>query len=158
MYDFDDTLVQTDSYVYVEKSNGSKVALTPHDYAIHEKDLDDVYDYSDFEEVINPRPIKEMIDRMKASIARLGPENVFVLTARGNPLPVEAYLSTLGIDVRVYAVGSGDPEAKARVIRDQIESQGYRRVEFFDDAPKYIASVEALNVEFPDVEIIAVQV
>lgn len=158
VYDFDDTLVQTDSYVYVEKSNGSRLALTPHDYATHEKGGDDVYDYSDFEEVINPRPIKAMVDRMKASIVRLGPENVFVLTARGNPLPVEAYLSTLGLDVRVYAVGSGDPEAKARVIRDQIESRGYRRVEFFDDAPKYIASVEALNAEFPDVEIIAVQV
>lgn len=158
VYDFDDTLVQTDSYVYVEKSNGSKLALTPHDYAVHEKEVDDVYDYSDFEEVINPRPIKEMIDKMKASIVELGPENVFVLTARGNPLPVEAYLSTLGLAVKVYAVGSGDPEAKARVIRDQIRSRGYRRVEFYDDAPKYIASVEALHAEFPDVDIVAVQV
>jgi len=158
VYDFDDTLVHTDSYVYVEKSNGSRLALTPHDYASHERGLDDVYDYSEFEQVINPRPIKSMIAKMKHSIEKLGAENVFVLTARGNPIPVEDYLSTLGINVRVYAVGTSDPEAKARVIRDQVSSKGYRRVEFFDDAPKYVASVEALNAEFPDTAIIAVQV
>jgi len=158
VYDFDDTLVKTDSYVYVEKSNGSRSTLTPHEYATHERELDDVYDYSDFEQVINPRPIVDMVNRMKESIETLGPENVFVLTARGDSLPVQDYLSILGLDVRVYAVGTSDPEAKAKVIRDQILARGYRRVEFYDDAPKYIASVEALHVEFPDVDIVTVQV
>ena len=158
VYDFDDTLVTTDSHVYVQRVDGTVVALTPHEYAVYERGPDEVFDYSDFERVVDPEPNLEMVQRMKRSIERLGSENVFVLTARGNPMPVKQYLSTLGFDVRIYAVGTSDPEAKADVIRDQIVTHGYRRVEFFDDSPKYIASVGALHDEFPAVDIITIQV
>jgi hypothetical protein len=159
IYDFDDTLVKTDSRVHVKNFDGKKTSMSPHEYVSYVPVAGDVFDYTDFEVVINPSPIMPMVDKMKKSIEDLGPDNVFVLTARGNPEPVKEYLATIGLgDIRVYAVGNSDPNAKADVVRNQILSKGYRRVEFYDDAPKYIASVSALSSEFPDVNINAVQV
>lgn len=159
IYDFDDTLVQTDSHVYLTTPDGKRRRLTPHEYAVYAAGHGDTFDYSDFEKVINPRPIMPMVDKMKDSISKLGVNRVFVLTARGNPQPVRDYLSTLGITgIRVFAVGTSNPIAKANVIRNEIVVCEPKRVLFYDDSPKYINSVRALEGEFPGVEIITIQV
>lgn len=159
VYDFDDTLVKTDSHVHVVHDDGSRRALSPHEYAVYTPMKGDTFDYSDFEQVKDPDPILSMVNKMKQSIMTLGRDNVFVLTARGNSGPVKEYLSTLGFGgIEVYAVGTSNPEAKAGVIRDHILSRALTRVVFYDDSPKYIDSVGGLRDEFPGVEIVTIQV
>lgn len=159
IYDFDDTLVQTDSRVYLMTPDGTRHQMTPHEYATYSPAAGDVFDYSDFEKVINPRPIMSMVRKLKSSISSLGHDRVFVLTARGNSQPVKDYLSILGINgIRVFAVGTSNPEAKAAVVRDEIVSGRPTRVVFYDDSPKYINSVQGLQSEFPDVKIDTIQV
>ncbi len=52
VFDFDDTLVKTNSFIYVKHSGGKESKLTPGEYAIYEPKADDQFDFSDFEKEI----------------------------------------------------------------------------------------------------------
>ena len=54
IFDFDDTLVKTDSYVYVNNGD-SKIKLTPGQYAVYNEKDGDQFDFSDFKKVKNPK-------------------------------------------------------------------------------------------------------
>jgi hypothetical protein len=87
VFDFDDTLVKTKSYIYVIKVDGERVKMTPAEYAVYEPLQGDVFDFSDFEHVKSPAPIMHMLLKLQYAVRNLGTENVFILTARGNPAP-----------------------------------------------------------------------
>ena len=59
VFDFDDTLVKTTSFIYITNGN-KKVKLTPGQYAIYKEKPGDEFDYSDFKSVKNPIQIKQM--------------------------------------------------------------------------------------------------
>ena len=87
-----------------------------------------------------------MLNLMK-SIRDSGIDNVFILTARGNSVPVREFLNSQGIpEIRIFAVGTSDPEAKANVINDEVLSRDdISEVTFYDDAAKNIMAVRALR-------------
>ena len=60
VFDFDDTLVKSNSKVYVT-NNGKKTTLSPGEFAIYDKKAGDEYDFSDFDKVIEPKKIKAML-------------------------------------------------------------------------------------------------
>jgi hypothetical protein len=97
--------------------------------------------------------------KLRMAIQDFGEKNVFILTARGNPGPVREFLDSQGVpNIRIFAVGTSDPQAKAKVIEDEVLSRGIKRVKFYDDASKNITAVRALRDDLPGVEIIAVKV
>lgn len=146
VFDFDDTLVRTSSYVHVTNAAGESKSLTPAEYAVYEKKRGDVFDFSDFDILKSPEPISHMLLKLKYSIRNLGIDNVFILTARGVPEPVQNFLDGMGISgIRVIALGNGDPAAKAEVIKDEILRRKVRLVKFFDDSPKNVVAVRRLN-------------
>ena len=151
VFDFDDTLVKTKSKIYLtsrdEVGNEVKRSLTPREYAQHKRQHGDVFDYSDFEQVIEPEPVKPMMLNLMKSIRDSGIDNVFILTARGNSVPVREFLNSQGIpEIRIFAVGTSDPEAKANVIKDEVLSRDdISEVTFYDDAAKNIMAVRALR-------------
>ena len=49
VFDFDDTLVQTNSHIYVTDKNNKKSKLTPGEYAVYEPKKGDKFDFSDFD-------------------------------------------------------------------------------------------------------------
>jgi len=59
VFDFDDTLVKTNSFIYITNGEITK-KLSPGEYAIYEEKPGDVFNYSDFEDVKNPKQIKQM--------------------------------------------------------------------------------------------------
>ena len=59
VFDFDDTLVKSNSKVYVN-NKGKKKTLTPGQFAIYKKKSGDEFDFSDFDKVIEPKKIKSM--------------------------------------------------------------------------------------------------
>jgi len=65
VFDFDDTLVKTDSHIYVKHADGKESKLTPGEYAVYEPKSDDQFDFSDFEKVQEPQEIKGITKLLK---------------------------------------------------------------------------------------------
>lgn len=146
VFDFDDTLVHTTSHIYLTTRDGKSAKMTPAEYAVYDPQPGDEFDFSDFQQVISPQPISHMILKLQYAIRGLGPDNVFILTARGSAEPIERFLNGLGISgIRVVALGDSNPQRKADVIRDEIVDRGVQIVKFFDDSAKNIAAVRALR-------------
>jgi len=152
VFDFDDTVVKTDSKIYVTHADGSGSTLTPGEFAIYEPPPGDVFDFGDFEKLVNPKEIRQIANILKRIVRKRGPEGAVMLTARANPDPVTEFLHDIklyGIDV--MALGSADPQAKADYIAHRIESDNLTHVEFFDDSLKNVRAVKELISLYPNV-------
>jgi len=156
VFDFDDTLVKTDSCTHVTAGTGEKFDLTPGELAVYEKQPGDVFDYTDFEKLINPRPVKWVNRILHNVYAHHGAGNIVILTARGHSEPVQHWLGMVGLpDIEIVTLGNTSAQLKADWISERIKHGGYVAVEFFDDSHKNVAAVNALRHRHPEVEIVA---
>jgi hypothetical protein len=150
VFDFDDTLVQTNSNIYITHKDGKKSKLTPGEYAIYEPKDDDKFDFSDFEKVKQPQEIKG-VTRLLKNIVRVGGSEVVILTARAAYKPIKRYLSDIGLDdIFVVALADANPQKKADWIEDKIKG-GVKDVFFIDDSHKNIQAVTALSKKYPNI-------
>jgi hypothetical protein len=156
--DFDDTLAQTDARVFVIR-NGKRIPMSPEQYAVYQERPGDKFDFSEFNELKNPRPIIRFSKLLRAAVLDKKADKVVVLTARGHTRPVAQFLKMIGIKtgVSIAALGSSDPQKKADYIDKHIQRDGYDRVAFVDDSPKNIEAVRALQKKHPKVKILAHQ-
>ena len=75
-----------------------------------------------------------------------GGKGLYVLTARSAYKPIR-YLKDIGIDMKyifVKALGSNDPNDKAKWIEYQINEFGYNDIYFADDSQKNIDAVRKM--------------
>lgn len=152
VFDFDDTLVKTNSNIYVKHKDGKESKLTPGEYAIYEPKEGDVFDFSDFQSVKHPQEIKG-VTRLLKNILRVGGSDVVILTARSAYKPVKDYLKDVGIDnIFVVALADSDPQKKADWIEDKIKG-GVDDVFFIDDSHKNVAAVKALSKKYPKISL-----
>jgi len=152
--DFDDTLAQTDANVYVT-NKGTRTKLSPAEFAVYTAQHGDEFDFSEFDKLINPRPIERFVRLLK--LAQSGKaDKVVVLTARGHTLPVVQFLRMQGITsgVSIAALGDANPQKKADYIQKNIDRDGYTRVAFIDDSPKNVDAVKKLREKNPNVRIL----
>ena len=63
--DFDDTLVTTNAQIIVTDKDGKVRKLTPAEYAVYEKEDGDQFDYSEFQDLIDPKPIPRYVRTLK---------------------------------------------------------------------------------------------
>ena len=139
VFDFDDTLVKTDSYIYITKPNGNKVKLTPGQYAKYTPKPDDKFDFSDFQAVKNPTIIKAYFKVLQNMAAK---GTVYILTARAAYKPIYNFIKDSGMkNVYVVALADGNPERKADWIEDKVRNEKYDDVFFIDDSDKNVAAV-----------------
>ena len=62
IYDFDDTLANTEIPVYVKMKNGHTLKLTSHEFAKHKLEPGDLYDFSEFNKLIKSAvPIEKYV-------------------------------------------------------------------------------------------------
>ena len=155
--DFDDTLAQTDANVIVKKASGKTVIMDPAEYAVYEPQEGDNFDFSQFDQLINPRPIQRFVKILKHALSGKA-DRVVVLTARGHTRPVAQFLKMHGItrNVAIAALGDSNPEKKAQYIEKQIQN-GYDRVAFIDDSPKNVAAVSKLKIKYPKIRLLVHQ-
>ena len=154
IWDLDDTLVKTNSKVHITKASGEELYLTPAKYAVYEKEPGDVFDYSDFQGLVDPKAIGWTTTILKRVVNKHGTDAAVILTARGNEEPAREFFRLNNIpEIPVVALGNSDPEMKAQWIKYVAKKFGYKEIEFFDDSPKNIAAVQRLKV--PGVKIIA---
>ena len=152
VFDFDDTLVQTKSHIYITHKDGKKSTLTPGEYAIYEPKEGDKFDFSDFEKVNQPQEIKG-VTRLLKNIVRVGGSDIYILTARAAYKPIKDYLSDIGIDkLYVVALADSDPQKKADWIENKIKG-GVEDVFFIDDSHKNVAAVKALSKKYPKISL-----
>lgn len=153
--DFDDTLAKTDSKIYLTR-DGKKIVMDPAQFATYESQPDDKFDFSEFDQLINPQPIKRFVNLIKQAASGRA-DKVVVLTARGHTLPVTQFLKMHNVapGVAIAALGDSNPQQKANYIEQQISRDGYKRVAFIDDSKKNVNTVKLLRDKFPDVKILA---
>ena len=152
VFDFDDTLVQTKSNIYITHNDGKKSTLTPGEYAVYEPKKGDKFDFSDFQQVKQPQEIKGVTDLLRKLAKAEGERSIVILTARGVYKPIKDYLSDIGLkDIYVVALNSADPQDKADWIEQKIK-EGYNDVFFIDDSRKNVQAVKALEKKYPDVK------
>jgi len=151
VFDFDDTLAKTDSWIYVKTTSG-EYKLDPAEFAVHKLKPNEEYDFRDFDRMLrNPRVIKKNVELLKKQLKKAG-RRVTILTARKLGYPIKHFFKTLGLDVYVVAVGSADPKVKADWIEDHIK-KGYNPVYFMDDSKKNIDAVNKLQKKYPNVKL-----
>jgi len=153
VFDFDDTLVRTNSNIYVTHGDGKKSTMSPGEYAIYEPKSDDRFDFSDFQKVTQPQEIKGVTKLLRAMHGAGGDRKTVILTARAAYKPIKSYLKDIGLEgIYVVALADSNPQKKADWISDKIKS-GYNDVFFIDDSHKNVSAVQALKKKHPEVKL-----
>ena len=151
VFDFDDTLVKSNSKVYVI-NKGKRKTLTPGQFAIYKKKSGDEFDFSDFDKVIEPKQIKSMFKVFNNIYKASGSRRLTILTARAAYKPVRKFLKDVGFnDVYVVALGDSNPQKKADWVQSQIQ-KGYDDILFLDDFPKNVKVVKKLKQKYPNIK------
>ena len=151
VFDFDDTLVKSNSKVYVI-NKGKKKTLTPGQFAIYKKKSGDEFDFSDFDKVIEPKQIKSMFRVFNNIYKASGSRRLTILTARAAYKPVRKFLKDVGFsNVYVVALGDANPQKKADWVQSQIQ-KGYNDILFLDDSSKNVNAVKKLKQKYPNVK------
>ena len=151
IFDFDDTLVKSNSEVYVT-NNGKTKTLTPGEFAIYKLKSGDEFDFSDFDKVIQPKKIKSMFRVFKNIYRASGSRRLTILTARTAYKPVRQFFKDSGYnDVFIVALGDNNPQKKSDWIQSQIQ-KGYNDILFLDDSPKNVRAVKKLKTKYPDIK------
>jgi FMN phosphatase YigB (HAD superfamily) len=159
IFDFDDTLVKTDARVRVTYPNGEEESLTPGEYAVHDIDEKNEYDFSQFEKpnLINPREIEKVTNVLRNVLSAEGDRDVVILTARpqSSQKAILDYLEEIGIDtesIEMVLLGDSDPYAKSGWIENRIVD-GANDVLFLDDSGKNVDAVKELEDKYPDIKL-----
>ena len=153
--DFDDTLVTTSATIGVKKADGTSVNLSPAEYAVYDTQAGDEFDYSQFDDLHDPKPIQRYVRLLKKAIATDKVHKVVILTARGHERPVVKFLKSVGITggLKIVALGDSDPQKKKDYIERQIK-KGYDRIAFVDDSPKNVEASRELHKKHPHVALL----
>tara|TARA_B100000902_G_scaffold386891_1_gene430121 strand:+ start:745 stop:1269 length:525 start_codon:yes stop_codon:yes gene_type:complete len=151
VFDFDDTLVKSNSKVFLVR-NGKRKEMTPGEFAIYTQKPGDKFDFSEFDRVIEPKQIKAMFKVFKNIYKASGSRRLTILTARAAYRPVRQFLKDVGYtDVFVVALGDSNPQKKADWIEGQIK-KGYNDILFLDDSPKNVRVVKQLKRKYPKIK------
>ena len=152
IFDFDDTLIKVNSSIHV-KNNEKKFVLTPAEFAVYNPKKGDVFNFKEFDAIIKTfAPIQTNLKLLKQS-AESPTTKTTILTARLLGFPVKYFLKkNFGLDIYVIALGSSDPQKKANYIEKEIK-KGYNDIVFIDDSHKNVQAVEALQLQYPNVNL-----
>jgi hypothetical protein len=145
VFDFDDTLVTSDSQVVVTHQNGKSEELSSSEYAVYVEQPGDEFDYSQFNDTTTAEPTA-IFGVLQHFIQKCGGDSVAILTARGvgSQLALEEFFSDqLGLELKnIVTVGSSDPKAKALKIREFANLYKPSVIHFYDDSQANIDAVK----------------
>ena len=148
VFDFDETLAFTKSFIYVKLPNGKEKKLTPGQYAVYKEKPGEEYDFRDFYSVQEPQELKRITKVLKRIIGKNGGDGVFILTARPQAVDkhVQQYLKDIGINQKIPVVGlqSNNPKDKADWLEKKIDNEGYDDVYFADDSIKNVNAAKQM--------------
>lgn len=143
IFDFDDTLINSDAKVKITDKDGNVKELSSEEYASYSHKETDEQDFTAFDAYPkNPEIIGPVFLELKAAIAKSGSSNVVILTARSNPVPVRLFLNENKIpNIDIVAVGSSNPLDKALYILKRVKDDAFEEVQVFEDNVRNIRSI-----------------
>lgn len=151
IFDFDDTLVKSNSKVYLINRSGYKSEMTPEKYALYDQQSGDEFDFSEFDKVIDPTPIINNLNIFRKVSQRY---DTIVLTARAEAsrIHIENFLLEYNIfPNNIVTLGNGNPLEKSNYIASLLKKNSYNYVEYYDDSIKNINAVKNIKELFPEV-------
>lgn len=149
VFDFDEVLAFTNSFVYVKQPNGKERKLTPGQFAVYKEKPGEEYDFRDFYSVKEPTELKRVTNILRRMIRKMSSgDGIFILTARPQAVDkhVAKYLKDIGINQKIPVIGlqSNNPKDKANWVEDKIDNEGYDDVYFADDSIKNVNSMKSM--------------
>jgi len=157
VFDFDGTLVNTDSKVYVTHSNATKSKLDADEFNKYKTKSGDKFDYSEFfdlDYLINPKLIKSVFNKFKNSI-RDKKSKTIILTNRKNTIGIRNYfnkkLKLSGFDI--IGTGIPNPSGKYNILKSMIEKYGFNHIEIYDDSSSNLNVLKKLENVIPNITI-----
>jgi len=148
VFDFDDTLAQTNSQVIVTMPDGSTNKINATEFALQSADLEAAgatFDFSEFNKVIDGKkgPLFELALRRQDKFTS---KDIFILTARPQEAAyaIHAFLKGIGLEIpmsNITGLEDGRPQAKADWIIGKA-AEGYNNFYFADDAYKNVKAVQ----------------
>ena len=147
VFDFDDTLAQSNSNVLYTMPDGTTGSLTAGEFALEASYLGKngaKFDFSEFNEVKEGRkgPLADLaLKRQK----KFGSQDIFVLTARPQSaaINIKKFLDEIGLNIplaNITGLENGTAEAKAEWMIGKY-ADGYNDFYFADDAFKNVEAV-----------------
>jgi len=151
VFDFDDTLAQSNSKVGYTLPDGTEGTLTPAEFAERSGELSEAgaeFSFDEFNKVVEGKkgPLSLLA---KKFVEAKGERDIFVLTARPaeSANAIKEFLRAgLGISVpleNITGLADGRPGAKAYWMAEKV-SEGYNDIFFADDAPQNVAAVNKM--------------
>lgn len=162
VFDFDDTLVKTNSKVgviEVNKESGEesdKYFISPAAYAKFDEiksqnpDKEYKFDYSQFSQVIEPKIIDFTFQILRNVVKKMREDTgvpAVILTARGSDANtnISNFLHGFDIDIPVITLNSSNPASKAAWIKKTMLEHELPHIEFFDDSILNVRAVAELS-------------
>jgi hypothetical protein len=143
VFDFDDTLVQTDAKIKVVNKG---LELSSLEFGKYQRENDDVFDYTDFRtgKLKNPKPTAFFYTGFKNIVS--GQSDIMILTARPQTEEISKFLLPYVMGKTLIIVGGADtPEMKKNEITKFLGK--YDVIRFYDDSVSNIAAVNTLKNE-----------
>ena len=153
VFDFDDTLAQSNSLVFYTMPDGTKGELTAEQFAERGSELlleGADFNFDDFNVVRDGKP-GPLLDVAKKIQSARGTEDVFVLTARApeSAQAIQSFLKSVGLEIpieNITGLGNSSGIAKSSWIVNKA-AEGYNDFYFADDAIQNVEAVKrALDV------------
>lgn len=148
VFDFDDTLAQSNSNVLYTMPDGTTGSLTAGEFAVKALDLTNLgakFDFREFNDVKEGRkgPLADLALKRQE---KFGSKDIFVLTARPQAADVniKKFLDGIGLNIplaNITGLENGTPEAKAEWMIGKY-ADGYNDFYFADDAFKNVEAVK----------------
>jgi len=164
VFDFDDTIVTTNCKVIINYPDGTSEKMSTDKFKSHCKEEENGYDFSEFEEVIEPRPNKKLVSIIKHFVKiKSHRDQIVVLTARQSAArpAIKDYLASIGLivstDLELVTLDDSRPQAKADWIENRIIA-GTTEILFMDDSRANVEAVRYLYERYPQVIIDAREV
>jgi len=147
VFDFDDTLAQSNSNVLYTMPDGTTGSLTAGEFALEASSLTNLgaeFDFSEFNEVKEGRkgPLADVAIKRQG---KFGSKDIFVLTARpqASDINIKKFLDEIGLNIpleNITGLENGTAEAKAEWMIGKY-ADGYNDFYFADDAFKNVEAV-----------------
>lgn len=159
VFDVDDTLIKSGSKIKVINNGQVVRKLTPQEFNVYKKEPGETFDFSEFDQIINPKKYKawKVLENVNRKITQ-GKSNstIYILTARGSGVvdALEKFLAANKITQinreNIFAIGDkGGVKTvaeKKRDVLEQIKAKHSGQVTFFDDAVDNIELAREIGV------------
>jgi len=152
IFDFDDTLAQSDAKTYLYRNGKFVRSLTPAEYHRYKKRPEDTFDVSDFQNpeiILNSRTFTMW--PLLSELDKRDDVDIYILTARHEAArePIFQFVRKKGIKnlpkEHIFAIGDGEgnidiPSEKRKVL--ETITRQYPKNNFYDDNDETIDFVE----------------